>query len=341
MPDEVRLWRVVEGEGLHEVKRGKLNLEERLEDWLEGDISMLDPGLLVIGRQVETEISGPIDLLCIDAAGDLVIVELKRHKTPRDVTAQALEYASWVDGLSNERVTEIADAYLKSVGLGEAFRTRFGTELPETLNGEHSIVVVGSVIDEGPHRIPPRRSGRHGVRINAATFQYFQDSEAGELVARVFLIEPSQVDLSSSVIGSSKKRRNLTRGELAERARQAGVTGLYEYAVSRFEALMKCRTTLSSIAFTGKVGGGQKVILSLIPDAQGVDAAKGLRYQLYKNRFAELTGLSEQKVLAVVPAQHDEWAFGGEGGDPDWEGFQGVIADRHEVDRLAGAIERY
>ena len=183
MPDEVRLWRVGVGESLSEIKRAKLDFEKRLEDWLESDISMLDPNLLVIGRQVETEISGPIDLLCIDAAGDLVIVELKRHKTPRDVTAQALDYASWVDGLSRERVTEIAEPHLKGVSLEEAFRTRFGAEIPETLNGEHSIVIVGSVIDESTERIIRYLSGRHGVRINAATFQYFKDPVAGELVA--------------------------------------------------------------------------------------------------------------------------------------------------------------
>ena len=74
--------------------------------------SVLDPNLLVIGREVETDFGGFIDILCIDAAGDLVIVELKRDKTPREVTAQALDYASWVANLSNERVTSIANDHL-------------------------------------------------------------------------------------------------------------------------------------------------------------------------------------------------------------------------------------
>lgn len=71
------------GESLVEIGLAKLNLEERLEEWLERDISMLDPGLLVIDRQVETDFGGWIDFLCVDAAGDLVVVELKRDKTPR------------------------------------------------------------------------------------------------------------------------------------------------------------------------------------------------------------------------------------------------------------------
>jgi RecB family endonuclease NucS len=57
-----------------------------------------DSGLLAIGRQVRTVFGGRIDLLCINGDGDLVIVEPKCDKTPREITAQALDYASWVQG---------------------------------------------------------------------------------------------------------------------------------------------------------------------------------------------------------------------------------------------------
>jgi RecB family endonuclease NucS len=40
-----------------------LNLESRLQDWLVRDISILDPGLLVMGREVETDFGGFIDIL--------------------------------------------------------------------------------------------------------------------------------------------------------------------------------------------------------------------------------------------------------------------------------------
>ena len=91
MGAELHLWRVAVGEQLIEIDRAPLNLESRLQDWLVRDISILDPRLLVIGREVETDFGGFIDILCIDAEGDLVIVELKRDRTPREVTAQALD----------------------------------------------------------------------------------------------------------------------------------------------------------------------------------------------------------------------------------------------------------
>src|SRR5580693_5438226 len=126
MPKEVHLWRIESEVQLVAVPLGKLDLEERLESWLARDISVLDPDLLVIGRQVPTE-GGPLDLLCIDEQGDLVIVELKRGKTPREITAQVLDYASTVVDLTNEQVRAVATEYLRA-NLDEVFTQRFGTD---------------------------------------------------------------------------------------------------------------------------------------------------------------------------------------------------------------------
>ncbi|GAH92576.1 unnamed protein product, partial [marine sediment metagenome] len=106
MSQDIRLWKIAQQDNLMEINKTKLDMEDRLENWLEKDISIISNELLVIGRQIETDFGGVIDLLCIDYIGDLVIVELKRDKTPREITAQVLDYASWVKDLSNERVTE-------------------------------------------------------------------------------------------------------------------------------------------------------------------------------------------------------------------------------------------
>ena len=80
---KVRLWEVISDTKLQEIPSDQINLEERMEDWLETDISVLDPNLLVIGRQVRTDFEGQIDLLCLDSAGDTVVVELKKGRTPQ------------------------------------------------------------------------------------------------------------------------------------------------------------------------------------------------------------------------------------------------------------------
>ena len=94
MPQDVRIWEIQAGDHLAEFIPSKLDLEQRIETWLERDITTLSDDLLVIGRQVATSFGGVIDLLCLDSSGDTVIVELKRDKTPRDIIAQVLDYAT-------------------------------------------------------------------------------------------------------------------------------------------------------------------------------------------------------------------------------------------------------
>jgi hypothetical protein len=132
MPEEVRIWSIQQGNKLRELERSKLDLEQRIEEWTAEDISILSNDLLVIGRQVPTDFGGFLDLLCLNANGDTVIVELKRHKTPREVTAQVLDYASWINDLSNDSITSIANEYLGSKGpLERAFTEKFNIDLPD------------------------------------------------------------------------------------------------------------------------------------------------------------------------------------------------------------------
>ncbi|MEH2144969.1 hypothetical protein [Nostoc sp.] len=79
MQEDLKIWEVSAEDKLTEIIKTKLNLEARLEKWLERDISILSPDLLIIGRQVATDYNGIIDLLCLDSSGNVVIVELKRN----------------------------------------------------------------------------------------------------------------------------------------------------------------------------------------------------------------------------------------------------------------------
>ena len=74
----------------------KLTSESELEDLLHAHIELLNPNWLVIGRQITMPSGKRIDLLCMDQDGDLIVVELKKELTPREVTAQAIDYAASV-----------------------------------------------------------------------------------------------------------------------------------------------------------------------------------------------------------------------------------------------------
>src|SRR4051812_18253033 len=109
MPVEFGIWRI--DSGLNPVSFGTMDFESRLEEILEKDISIASPNWMIIGRQVHTDWGARIDLLAIDQQGYLVVIELKRNKTPRDILAQALDYGSWVKTLKSDRIAKIYSDY--------------------------------------------------------------------------------------------------------------------------------------------------------------------------------------------------------------------------------------
>lgn len=75
------LWRVSEGIPVR-VPPSPLPMESWLENYLVADPDLIDPPLLIIGRQVRTAHGKFIDLLGIDNEGDVHVLELKRNRTP-------------------------------------------------------------------------------------------------------------------------------------------------------------------------------------------------------------------------------------------------------------------
>lgn len=306
MPQDIKIWEIHDGDNLKAIRKAKLDLEERIENWLEKDISIIANDLLVIGRQVETDFGGVIDLLCLELNGDLVIVELKRDKTPREITSQTLDYASWVKDLSNDKITEIANKYLSEKGpLEDAFKKKFGDDLPEILNEHHSMMVVASEIDSSTERIIKYLSDSYGVGINAATFQYFHNENEKEFLARVFLMEPSQVERSREIRTASKRKPNLTIEELQEIAENKGVGEIYKDLIGRLTDYFDQRvTTRSTVAFIGIIEESRNTIFSVIPGES--DSTQGVRFQVYVDRFSKYLGVSKDEVTQILPSDQKE-----------------------------------
>jgi molybdopterin biosynthesis enzyme MoaB len=342
MPEDIRLWEIVDRDNLKELKRTKLDLEERIENWLEKDHSLIANDLLVIGRQVSTDFGGVIDLLCLDSEGDIVIVELKRDKTPREITAQVLDYASWVKDLSNERITELANEYLKGKGpLEEAFKQRFGEEIPEILNENHKMLIVASEIDSSSERIIKYLSDYHGVGINAVTFQYFLDEKKREMLARVFLIDPYQAEISTG--GGGKRKPNLTFEQLHEIAEKNGVGDLFLKLSKVLEEFFDYKTTTrSTVAFIGVIEGSRHTIFSIVPGesyskriASGEGGVqRGLRFQVRIDRFSKYLNLDSERISKILPPEKEEFTPY-KGGPKTLIGF---FRDEKEVDSFSKSL---
>jgi hypothetical protein len=340
---EVRLWKIQKNQ-LVEIIKPKLDLEERLENWIESDIEIIAPNLLVIGRQLETDYGGVVDLLCIDDKGDLTIIELKRDKTPREITAQIIDYASWVKHLSPTRVQSIAEKYLNRA-FDEAFLEKFNQELPEGINEEHKMLVVGSEIDSSSRRIINYLSETYGVSINAVTFNYFNEN-GQEFLARTFLIEKERAKITKNP--NSKRIPNLTFEQLQNIANERGVGDTYSYLFNELQSIFQgMNRTRSSISFTGQFRTVKRAsIFNLIPKES--DSSQGLRWQVYALRFKEHFNLSNDQIEDIIPKNKEPWTYGTPGDQSinkekdlheQWSGYTGTL-NLHEAKQLIEKIKK-
>ena len=80
-----------------EEKRQYLSMivnEQTVEDILERNMGLIEPGMTLVKRQLETEV-GRIDLFARDSKGVFTIIELKKGRTDDDVFGQLSRYLGW------------------------------------------------------------------------------------------------------------------------------------------------------------------------------------------------------------------------------------------------------
>lgn len=223
MPIQQGIWRIhTNSAGSSTAKPQRLTTrrlddENQLEALIVQDVSIISQDWLLIGRQVRTAFDKRIDLLALDANGSVIIIELKRDKTPRDVVAQAIDYASWVETMDDSQLVDCYQAFasqhkLAESSLDKAFEQRFGIPLEDvSLNESHQMVIVASELDASTERIITYLNDRHGVAINAVFFSAFEDG-GNRYLSRAWMIDPQETQQLAST-NSTKGSKEPWNGE--------------------------------------------------------------------------------------------------------------------------------
>lgn len=195
MATEIQTWQIVDGE----LKKIETSLADAgrteaydLEKWIASNPSILGPGLVIIGRQVQTQ-SGPLDLLALDRSGNLVVVELKRDRLPREALAQAIDYASDVASWSIERISEACTKFTGK-SLEDVIAESFPEENLESLNINETqrIVLVGFSIEPSLERMINWLSDSYNVNVNAIVLHYVLTSNGDELLTKTAVISEEE-----------------------------------------------------------------------------------------------------------------------------------------------------
>lgn len=210
MPIQHAIWKV--GDIPQPLSASQLASEQKLEEMIVRDPRILSSEWMLIGRQEVTSYGGCIDLLAIAPDASLVLIELKRDRTPREIVAQAIDYASWVEQLTPEKLAQIYQRFSSGGNLDEAFRKHFGTELDEdTLNQSHQITIVAAKLD-GPTERIIRYLNARDIAINAVFFQVFQHGDE-QLLSRAWLIDPGETQANVASTTKAKGEKEPWNGE--------------------------------------------------------------------------------------------------------------------------------
>ena len=209
------------------------NYEKDLESWLESnpDYILEDEKVLIIGRQVTTNLGSVIDLLGIDREGNVVVIELKRDQTPKETLAQILEYASFVEDLSYAQLEEISKEYLgeENLVLTDYHRSYFNLQEGEAVafNKNQKLVIIGQSITK-EIRQTASFLRKKGIEVFCIEFKYFK-TKSGE-----------QIISSECVVGKdSYTVKKVSSGSLPKINKEDFLKSVGQYGRSFFEALIE------------------------------------------------------------------------------------------------------
>lgn len=221
MTTEIKVWQIVNGslEAIEEsmIEAGRREKDD-LEKWIKTNPIILGEDVLIIGEQVQTK-SGTADFLGIDKSGNTIIVELKRDKLPREVLAQAVDYASDMASWDTDKLSEVCTKFT-----GQSLEDYLNENFEEidledlTINNTQRILLVGFSVEESLQRMIEWLSNNYGVSVNAIVLKYVKTKNGEELIARTVII-PEEIEkerIRKRQISMSDEPGNYDKEELKE-----------------------------------------------------------------------------------------------------------------------------
>ncbi|MFH1939472.1 MAG: hypothetical protein ABIK21_04910 [bacterium] len=149
-----------------------------------------DSRIIIIGKQVTTNLNTFIDLLGLDSLGNTVIIELKRDKTPRETLAQLLEYASFVDKLDYSQLNDIFQEYSGEESNLEEYHQQYfktNTENQVSYNKSTKLIIVAQEISKEVRQTALFLREK-GLDIYCASFKYFKTKNEEEIISMEFVV---------------------------------------------------------------------------------------------------------------------------------------------------------
>jgi hypothetical protein len=289
-------WSIDQSGKPRRLKPGPIDLEKSLEDWVDADADIVADDVLVIGRQLSTSWGTVLDLLAIDAEGNLVVIELKRDQTLRETIAQGLEYAAWVSKLGYDDIIRIVTPRFEDEdGFKAAFAERFKADVPATLNQLQRILVVAPTIDDTTDTVVRYLADTFKLPINAVSFDVF-GTPGDQVLVRHFVRD--QTDIPSPP--TTKRRLTRTIDQLLELSAANGVGDVVNELMTLKDLFPQVYPYYLAFNLRGRTPDGKRV-LSGISVYSTSETLEGKVLLLVGNQnIVDLLGVDPAKVTSAV-----------------------------------------
>jgi len=241
----------------------ELGFSERqdLQEWISDNPEILGEPLLIIQKEFDGffDTNERLDLLALDVAGNLVVIENKLDDSGRDVVWQALKYVSYCALLKKSEIRDIYQKHLGSSAIAEDKLSEFfGNDDFENIklnpqDGDQRLVLVAANFrKEVTTTVLWLRD--HGMDVKCIRVTPYEDS--GRIYLDAEQILPVQ-DIGDYQVRLSAKKQEDVAGSKGESVRKKMVKSFWELAlpvISENISLYKGRSPLGDHWVNGSSG---------------------------------------------------------------------------------------
>ncbi|TEU19596.1 MAG: DNA repair protein MmcB-related protein [Anaerolineales bacterium] len=197
---------------------GDLGVMERfdIQEWIEKTPSVLGQELLVIAKELPLPSGIRLDLLAIDKQANLVIIELKRGESGRDVEWQAIKYASYCSNFLPDEIFTYYAQYLQSdTDEAQLSIEEFIDEELDNLNQSQQIILVANEFH--PDVVSAVLWLRdYGIEIKCIRLRPYIDNDGDLFITPDVIIPlPEAKDYLERKEAKQKEARRPTRGSFS------------------------------------------------------------------------------------------------------------------------------
>ena len=238
MANELQMWALDEGGEVTRVAPLKSAPSEKdFEKTLAKKPDMLMPDLTLVGQQMTASGSSKLDLLGVDGEGRLVVFELKKELLRREAVAQVIDYASFLESMSDSELFELIenqDWSSLDIEQIEKFGDWYDANYPKRdLLRPVRMTVVGLGADDGASRMVEFLA-RHDLPLSIMTFHGYSHDGRSYFAKQVQTEQDVKERVRAKSARERKEAEEAKGRALEERISDAGIQELWDEVVSIF-----------------------------------------------------------------------------------------------------------